>query len=356
MIDEGETAHEILGLTRSASGAEVREAYIRLAKQYHPDKHPDDLAAERRFKRITQAYNELRSSYHGIRGAQFYRGPEFWNPYRRVLAIAVLFFVLTPLATFLVMRSGQQSVLSLEPRQAEGAASSGTREASGTAPVKEATIESRPARPAPPERTAAEMDRLMPGSPRLQENSGSAEAPPISHERSSDVSADGISVASLRERFDTDARFPGSASPEAHRSSEGADKARRPPEATPPAQARTPGLQAPSSRDEIAVAPAYDTVQPKDQDDQKKVASLQQGMQDKREPAVEPQAPPNRNKAAAERTGKKSIVPSKTINTAAISIPGNKQWLRPERPVISARAAPLVRSLDRTVLTAAPGG
>ena len=43
MIDEGENAHEIFGLPRNASGAEVREAYIRLAKEYHPDTHPDDL-------------------------------------------------------------------------------------------------------------------------------------------------------------------------------------------------------------------------------------------------------------------------------------------------------------------------
>src|SRR5271165_3039542 len=64
MIHEAETATEILGLPSDASGGEVRAAYIRLAKEYHPDTHPGDLAAERRFQRISKAYNDLRSPYH----------------------------------------------------------------------------------------------------------------------------------------------------------------------------------------------------------------------------------------------------------------------------------------------------
>jgi curved DNA-binding protein CbpA len=337
MIDEGENAHEILGLPRNASGAEVREAYIRLVKQYHPDMHPGDLAAERRFKRITRAYNELRSSYH-FRGLQTYGAPVFWGSYRQALAIAVMFFVLTPLAVFLVMRSEDRSVPSLALEQAEG-----------TAPVKETAIEPASGPLAPQERTAAlKIDRLMRSSTMLQ-------APPIIHERSSDVSADGIPVASLSERMAQDARFPGSASPEAH-PSEGSDGAHSSPEAAPPGQARFASFQAPSPHDEIAVAPADDMVQPGNQDDQKKVASVQPGMQDARNPPVELQALPHRSLAAVERTGEKSIVPSKTVNSAPISTTGQKQRLGPELSARPARAALLEHSLDRIVLTAAPGG
>lgn len=63
VIDQAETAHAVLGVERGASRLEVREAYIRLVKKFHPDMNSGDLAAERRFKRINQAYEELKSGY-----------------------------------------------------------------------------------------------------------------------------------------------------------------------------------------------------------------------------------------------------------------------------------------------------
>ena len=63
VIDQAETAHAVLGVERGASRLEVREAYIRLVKKFHPDINSGDLAAERRFKRINQAYEELKSGY-----------------------------------------------------------------------------------------------------------------------------------------------------------------------------------------------------------------------------------------------------------------------------------------------------
>jgi hypothetical protein len=144
-----------------------------------------------------------------------------------------------------------------------------------------------------------------------------------------------------------DDRFRGSASFEA-RPSQKADEANRSPEAIPQGRGPSPNV-------EFAIAPANDTVQLKDQSDQKKVASLQPRMQDSRERAVEPQAPPYRNNAAVERAGKKFFVSPKTIDAAVISIPG-KQRVGPERAAMSARAALLEHSLDRIVLAAAPGG
>jgi DnaJ-class molecular chaperone len=46
-----------LGVSRSASADEVRRAFRKLAKQYHPDKNPGDKAAEERFKRVSAAFD-----------------------------------------------------------------------------------------------------------------------------------------------------------------------------------------------------------------------------------------------------------------------------------------------------------
>jgi curved DNA-binding protein CbpA len=48
-----------LGVTVAASEAEIRTAYRRLAKRFHPDLNPGDPAAEQRFKTLTAAYDVL---------------------------------------------------------------------------------------------------------------------------------------------------------------------------------------------------------------------------------------------------------------------------------------------------------
>ncbi|MEO0605021.1 MAG: J domain-containing protein, partial [Myxococcota bacterium] len=52
----------ILEIPRDASDAEIKRAYRRLAKDNHPDRHPDDPAAEERFKRIAAAFELLSSA------------------------------------------------------------------------------------------------------------------------------------------------------------------------------------------------------------------------------------------------------------------------------------------------------
>lgn len=48
-----------LGVSADATPAEIKAAYRRLARASHPDRHPGDEAAERRFKRIARAYEVL---------------------------------------------------------------------------------------------------------------------------------------------------------------------------------------------------------------------------------------------------------------------------------------------------------
>src|SRR3954451_15329126 len=48
--------YDVLGVGRSASEADIKRAYRKLAKQYHPDKHAGDKKAQAKFSEITSAY------------------------------------------------------------------------------------------------------------------------------------------------------------------------------------------------------------------------------------------------------------------------------------------------------------
>ena len=51
--------YEVLGVEKGASDAELKKAFRKLAKQYHPDVNPNDKVSESKFKEINEAYEIL---------------------------------------------------------------------------------------------------------------------------------------------------------------------------------------------------------------------------------------------------------------------------------------------------------
>ena len=70
-----ENPYGVLGVSPSATDDEVKKAYRRLAKQYHPDIHPDPAFAEKKMAQINAAYDQILNERQGkTQGAGGYGG------------------------------------------------------------------------------------------------------------------------------------------------------------------------------------------------------------------------------------------------------------------------------------------
>lgn len=71
MAEQKRDYYEVLGVPKGATEEELKKAYRRLAKEYHPDLHPDDKKAEAKFKELNEAYAVLSDSGSRAKYDQF---------------------------------------------------------------------------------------------------------------------------------------------------------------------------------------------------------------------------------------------------------------------------------------------
>ena len=71
MADQKRDYYEVLGLSKGCSEEELKKAYRKLAKKYHPDVNPGDKDAEAKFKEINEAYGILSDPEKKARYDQF---------------------------------------------------------------------------------------------------------------------------------------------------------------------------------------------------------------------------------------------------------------------------------------------
>ncbi|MBI4684218.1 MAG: molecular chaperone DnaJ [Nitrospirae bacterium] len=67
--------YEILGVNKNASQEEIKKAYRKLARKYHPDLNPGDKTAEQRFKEMNEAYSVLGDEKKRAEYDQFGKSP-----------------------------------------------------------------------------------------------------------------------------------------------------------------------------------------------------------------------------------------------------------------------------------------
>lgn len=79
--------YKVLGVSPDASDEEIKQAYRRLAKQYHPDRNPGDMEAAQKMQEVNAAYEQIKNPDHSYRGHQQsaygHYGPAGDDPYQK---------------------------------------------------------------------------------------------------------------------------------------------------------------------------------------------------------------------------------------------------------------------------------
>lgn len=75
--------YAVLGVSKTADSGEVKKAYRRLARKYHPDMNPGDRAAEAKFKEVSEAYEVLSDA---DKRQQYDRYGQYWQQAGRASA------------------------------------------------------------------------------------------------------------------------------------------------------------------------------------------------------------------------------------------------------------------------------
>ena len=80
--------YKVLGVSPNATDEEIKQAYRRLAKKYHPDRNPDDKEAARKMQEVNAAYEQIKNpdkaqSSGGYGGAGGYGnyGGGYYDPF-----------------------------------------------------------------------------------------------------------------------------------------------------------------------------------------------------------------------------------------------------------------------------------